>query len=251
MCSTTSRRPSLTMATRSARCSTSARMCDERRMAAPRVDGLVDHALELALHQRVQATRGLVEDEHVGIVHEGLDHAHLLLVAAGEVVQVTAEVEVEPLGEARDRRVEVEAPHARGVAEVLASGEIPVQRERAGKVADAGAQGGRRLGHVLAEDGRAAAADAQQAHEHADRRGLAGTVGAEEAEHLARLDVEGDVGDAEPPTVELGEPRECDRRLVPSHALQARPVPARVSWAQRPDVRTTRRRARPARASTA
>jgi hypothetical protein len=44
--------------------------------------------------------------------------------------------------------------------------------------------------HVVAHHGDAAAAGARQAGQHRDQRGLAGAVGAQQAEELAGLDVE-------------------------------------------------------------
>ena len=59
----------------------------------------VEHVL---LAERVEPAGRLVEDEELGIVHERCDHAHLLLVALGEVAQAPPEVELEPLGKLVD-----------------------------------------------------------------------------------------------------------------------------------------------------
>ena len=51
--------------------------------------GLVDKRLELALDDGIQSARRLVEDEHLGLVHQRLDDADLLLVALGQVMDVS------------------------------------------------------------------------------------------------------------------------------------------------------------------
>src|SRR5262249_53455978 len=73
--------------------------------------------------------------------------------------------------------------------------EILVQREALAHVADA-ALDRLALGvDVVARHAPAAAGRAQQSNQHAHRRRLAGTVGAEKAEHFARLHVERDAID--------------------------------------------------------
>ena len=66
---------------------------------------------------------------------------------------------------------------------------------------------------------------AQQAAHHADGRGLAGAVGAQEAEDLALLDVERDAVDGREVAEALGEAVELDRGRhgvsVPSRAASA------------------------------
>ncbi len=42
---------------------------------------LTDHRAELALHEWVEATGGFVQDQELGLVHEGLDDPELLSVA--------------------------------------------------------------------------------------------------------------------------------------------------------------------------
>ena len=101
---------------------------------------------------------------------------------------------------AREHRVDPRAPGSQGHAvdariegEVLEDGEVLVEAEALGHVADAllDALG---LPHdVAARDGPAAAGGIEDAAEHPDEGGLAGAVRAEDAEDLPAADVERDV----------------------------------------------------------
>ena len=87
------------------------------------------------------------------------------------------------------------------------------------------AAGGDGLGHdVVAGDGGGAGGGGDEARKHAHGGGLAGAVGAEEAEDLALVEAEGDIvhrGEAAEP---LGQARDLDQCR---HASPPRPpVPA-------------------------
>ena len=82
------------------------------------------------------------------------------------------------------------AGDARVEVEVLARGQRAVDGDRLRDVADRRAHREALRAHVEAGDERAAGARRQQRREHADRRRLAGAVGPEQAEHLARRDRE-------------------------------------------------------------
>ena len=92
-------------------------------------------------------------------------------------------------------------------AQVLDAGQQLVDRRELPGEADRRADLGGLRDHVLAGDVRGAGVGLQQRGQDADGRGLAGAVGAEEGEHLARCDVEVDavehgevaVGLAQPP----------------------------------------------------
>ena len=78
---TVASRPSRMMPTRSQTRSTSGMTWELRRIAAPRVSLFRDHLVEGLLHQGIETLGGFVQDQEVGIVHERLDQADLLLVA--------------------------------------------------------------------------------------------------------------------------------------------------------------------------
>ena len=55
---------------------------------------LADELEELALHERVEAGGGLVEEEQLGLVQEPLHDAHLLAVAVGEVLDAAIQLQL-------------------------------------------------------------------------------------------------------------------------------------------------------------
>jgi hypothetical protein len=75
------------IATRSAPFSTSDRMWLERKTVAPACDGLAQGHEERLLDERVEPAGGLIEDEQLGPVLERDDHADLLLVALGVLLE--------------------------------------------------------------------------------------------------------------------------------------------------------------------
>ena len=72
----------------------------------------------------------------------------------------------------------------------LASGHVFVQPQLAGQIADMAAGVDAVGPAIVPGDGSAAGAGAQEAEQHADRRRLAGAVGAEDADDLAGADFE-------------------------------------------------------------
>src|ERR1700733_14729054 len=96
------------------------------------------------------------------------------------------------------------------VAEILFDGELDVQRARLED--DAGLLAHLRglLCDVEAADGGEAARRDHQGGEDAEERGLAGAVGAEQAEDLRRRDGEGEMVEREAAAVVVGERREHD-----------------------------------------
>ena len=94
-----------------------------------------------------------------------------------------------------DARPALAARHAleRGaIAEVLVDAQLGIERHRLGQVAEASARGQRIGGDVDAADADAAGARRKVAGADAHRGGLAGAVGTEKAEHLARARLEAD-----------------------------------------------------------
>ena len=132
-CSTAASRPSRTIATRSQQRWTSSRSWDERKTVPPSIAVLAHHGEELLLHERVQAARGLVEHEQLGVVEERLDQADLLPVAARELARRAVEVRVEALGQLGGRPEPRDAAHGGTEAHELAAGHARVARELAGR----------------------------------------------------------------------------------------------------------------------
>ena len=98
---------------------------------------------------------------------------------------------LDPLAALAPRHVE----QAREQHHVLAPGERGLRGELLRHVADELAHAHPLARHVAAEDVRHAGRHAQQRRQHADRRGLAGAVGSEQAEHLAGPNAQVDVVD--------------------------------------------------------
>ena len=66
---------------------------------APAAGGLAQELLELVLHEGIEPRGGLVEDEQLGLVHEGEDDPHLLTVPLGELLHPPVEGQREALGQ--------------------------------------------------------------------------------------------------------------------------------------------------------
>ena len=100
---------------------------------------LPEERVEALLDQRVETGDRLVEDQQLGLVHEGLDQAELLAVAGRELAHRPVELGVEALGE-RVAKAPVDAAAELGqVVQHLRSGQLRVQREIAGQETDAAA----------------------------------------------------------------------------------------------------------------
>ena len=161
----------------------------------PLVGQAVDLGPELAPGERVHARGGLVEKEHLGFVHERHRQGEPLLVAERERLAVGRGVGLQAEGGQGpvDLAVAAGAAQAVGAAEeaqVLEHGQVAVQGKALGHVADARPGRGRGGAQVEPGHGAVAARDGQQAAEHAEGSGLAGPVGAEQAEDLATAHTE-------------------------------------------------------------
>ena len=97
---------------------------------------LGDERLERALEERVEAARRLVEDQHVGLVHERLDEPDLLLVALRQLADRAVERQAEALGERVQVGVVDAAAQPGEEAQQLARVEFLVELELAGEVAE-------------------------------------------------------------------------------------------------------------------
>jgi hypothetical protein len=161
---------------------------------------------------RVQAGGELVEERDLGPADQGQGDEQALLLAAGQLAEAAAGQpgEIPALGVlGRVGRVGVEG----GVqVERLAD----LHRLGQGRLleldADPLAQAAGAVGGVEPEDAGAAAVRAAQPLQDLDRRGLAGPVGAEDAEDLPPLDLEADPGERDLLAVALGEVPGLDDR---------------------------------------
>ena len=171
---------------------------DEQRHAL--AGEVVEQVPEVAARHRVDAARGFVEEEQLGLVDGGGAEREALLPAdrqvRGQLVLAAHEVRhLEHVGALPGELLGGQVVDAGVEAQVLVDGQVLEQRELLAHVADA-ALGPLGVGDdVLAEDADAARLRGDRAGEHADRRGLAAAVGAEEAEDLAASHVEVDAVD--------------------------------------------------------
>ena len=147
------RRPARTTATRSQTRSTSDSTWDENSTVRPARRTSSRIAVEGALHERVEALGGLVEDRELGVVLQGLDDPELLAHAARVVADRPAQgpgVELEAVaqGGAPDGRPAGEIGE---VVEVALAGQAVVERDAARQVPRPGADGHRLGDDVPAE----------------------------------------------------------------------------------------------------
>src|SRR5262245_53195030 len=149
-----------------------------------------DLLLQMIDHERGQPFRRLVEQQELGIAHQGArDRQHLLLTAGEEAARPVAQ-----LAQGREQVEHAlgrEAAGARaplGDVEVLPYGEVredpPVLRDEAD--AEAGGAEGRLARDVAALPHDAAARRRREPHDQAHGRGLADAVTAEKTDALAR-----------------------------------------------------------------
>ena len=205
MSSTVISRPSRMIPTRSQTRSTSGRSCDERKTRLARRARLQHELVEPLLHDGIQPLRRLVEDQQRRPVHERLDHAELLLVPVRQRGDLRGQIALQPIGQRVDE-LPVDAPaERREEVQVLPSRQVLVRNELAREVAHPAVDLDARRRRFQAEDGGATRRRSDEVQERADRRRLAGAVGAEEPEHLAGLDRQGDVDDAARGPVRLRE----------------------------------------------
>ena len=158
----------------------------------------VDLVPELAPGLGVDAGGGLVEQEQLRLVQDGGGQRQALLPAARERPRELALAvgETQPLERfGHPLPTSVHGVEPGDEAEILLDAEILVEAEALGHVADLALDRPRLPDDVVAETGAAAAVGRQQPAQHADGRGLAAAVGAEEAADLAALDLDGEVVD--------------------------------------------------------
>ena len=190
---------------------------EEHRDAEARLDAL--HQLDdRLLVAGIEADEGLVEEQEPGFAEEGLGEQEALQLSARELAK-------RPLGEGRgsdqlDRRAHLAPPRlaeerqAPALAIASTRHEIPAAqaqiRNRPALLRQVA-----RLG-VAAPRGLAVAAElaldrADQAENGVQERGLAGTIGAENADELSGLDGEAHVGEHIAPAPRQGDAVQLDR----------------------------------------
>ena len=84
-------------------------------------NGLVQEGADLALDERVEASRRFVEDDEVWTAHERLDETELLAISLGELANGTIENDAEPVAKPIPQRPVDRAPKSRKRIELLAT----------------------------------------------------------------------------------------------------------------------------------
>ena len=149
-----------------------------------------DEVEELMLHQWIEAAGGLIENQQLGLVHEGLDQSEFLTISLRQIAYGPVEVEIQALGE-RFHRAGCD-----GAADALEmiQHRLPAapfrQLDLSREIPDAPAQLGFGLLRCSAENGDCAVGGADDVDEHAQRRGLAGAVGADQTINGSAFDGE-------------------------------------------------------------
>ena len=103
------------------------------------------------------------------------------------------------------RSAKPKADQPRGVAQIIGGGEVVVEADRVGQIADAALDRERLARRIEAEHAHLAFRDVGQPEQHQDGRRLAGAVGPEQAENLPAPDGERDVVDGDRRAVGFGE----------------------------------------------
>ena len=173
---------------------------------APAVGEAAQQSAHPAHALRIEAVGGLVEDQHLRVAEqrvgepEALAHAERVLADPPSRSRLVETDEFQQRVDALHRH----AHHLGGHGERLAAAAAGVLRRRVEQDPDAPAGVGQ-VAVAPAEDPGRAAVGLRQADEHPHRRGLAGTVRAEEPRNGAWLAAERDVGDDGAAAALLGE----------------------------------------------
>ncbi len=142
----------------------------------------------------VQAAGGLIEDQHLRVMDQGLRQAHPLAVALAQLPDalVLLAPQAHQLHHALGPRGPVAQPvHPRHEAQVLMHVQVQVQRVVLGQVAHVAAHVHAVRTGVEAAHGGRARSGRDEAGEHLHHGALARAVGAQEAHHFAGADLEG------------------------------------------------------------
>src|SRR5579864_547090 len=152
----------------------------------------------------VEIPGGLVENQKVGIVHEGEDDRKVSPIVPAVLTVATTQVEVEALGKLAHTVLVHAPPQARQVRDDLAAPHRAKLRRLIGHIADASLDLGSIAEAIEPEDIGGSTSGAEHAHEEANRGGLAGAFKTQQTECLARGNLELDVKHAMAAAVVLG-----------------------------------------------
>src|SRR5258706_13669322 len=171
------------------------------------------HALDRDARRRVEAAHRLVEHIEAALGAEAGGEAELLRHAFGEAPHRPLErgaLELELVEQARGaRRVVALAGEAEHRAQELLAAQVVRRHEALGQVGEN--EAARRIARGRAEDFEAAGVAAAEIEEAMDERGLAGAVGADQAERLAGRDLEIDAAQRVELSVALDERADAHR----------------------------------------
>ena len=180
----------------------------EDRPAASR--RLQHEVVEFPLDDGVETLRGFVQDQQVRLMHQSLDQSELLDVPVGERGDPRFEVACEAIRQTVEGR-RAESAERGEELEISAARHPPIGAEVTGQVADAAMDLEDVTVGIQSEQGGVPHRRAKEIQHRSDRRGLTSTVGTEESEDLAGLDLKGHLLDPTAHAVPLGEPIENDR----------------------------------------
>src|ERR1019366_6042241 len=158
----------------------------------PRRAGLAEQSHELVLHERVQAAGGLVEDQKVDRPEEGQEQRQLATIAGRELASRAPEVQLEALRKLiATCRIEP-TTQASNRVDHLRAGHPVGQAQLSRDVAQPGADCHTVTPRVHPEDFNPSRGGAEQVQDAADGGALARSVGAEEAQYLAWVQIQVD-----------------------------------------------------------
>jgi hypothetical protein len=156
---------------------------------------LIQDGPEIAPRDRIDAVGRLIQEQDFRAVQQRAHQAELLLHAAGKFAGLAA-AEGLHAGHAQQVRQDPPALGGRDAEQVgierhvFVDGEIDVEAEALGHVADGVFDGLGILGHVMARDPGLALARIEQTAQHPQRGGLARAIGADQSEDLAAGDLQ-------------------------------------------------------------
>lgn len=181
------------MPTLSAMRCTSLMTCDDMKTVRPSETACLTNR-ELVLEERVQSGGWFIEDEQLGLVHERLDDTNLLAVPSREFLDGSIQVQIESSGELSDRRVRDSSTEVSEVGEEFLGGLTSIDDEVAAKEAGAPSQLQAVLPGIQAKHRYVTTRGSDQVQQEANRGGLACSIRAEKAEHLACSDFQVEAG---------------------------------------------------------
>jgi len=172
---------------------------------------LADQVMEHARGVRIEAVGRFVEDEKLGLVEQRGDDRellfHALRVVHRELLEVVLEFEAldESFAAFFGGPVVFETAHAGDEVEHLAAAQVVVENRLVRQIADVAHDLGSLRKAVVVENPRGSGGRFEDAHQHADRRRLARTVGSEQREPLPPPDFEIDLRNRGEVPIVLGE----------------------------------------------